>query len=63
MLFFFFFFFLFFFHSEDGLREFISAAAGFVQDDGSEMSSNTSWGGRVVRWCWVNFQCRGVLQF
>ena len=21
------------------------------------------WGGRVVRWCWVNFQCRGVLHF
>ena len=20
-------------------------------------------GGRVVRLCWVNFQCRGVLQF
>ena len=20
-------------------------------------------GGRVLRWCWVNFQCRGVLQF
>ena len=20
-------------------------------------------GGRVVRWCWVPFQCRGVLQF
>ena len=20
-------------------------------------------GGRVVRWIWVNFQCRGVLQF
>ena len=20
-------------------------------------------GGRVVRWCWVNFQYRGVLQF
>ena len=20
-------------------------------------------GGRVVRWCWVNCQCRGVLQF
>ena len=19
------------------------------------------WGCRVVRWCWVNFQCRGVL--
>ena len=21
------------------------------------------WGSRVVRWCWVTFQCRGVLQF
>ena len=20
-----------------------------------------AWGGRVVRWSWVNFQCRGVL--
>ena len=20
-------------------------------------------GGRMVQWCWVNFQCRGVLQF
>ena len=20
-------------------------------------------GARVVRWCWVNFKCRGVLQF
>ena len=20
-------------------------------------------GGRVVRWCWINLQCRGVLQF
>ena len=27
--------------------------------------SSSLWegGGRVVRWCWVNFQCRGVLQF
>ena len=25
--------------------------------------SSTGGGGRVVRWCWVNFQCRGVLQF
>ena len=24
--------------------------------------SSTTVGGRVVRWCWVNFQCRGVLQ-
>ena len=23
----------------------------------------TIGGGRVVRWCWVNYQCRGVLQF
>ena len=23
----------------------------------------SSWGGRVVRWSWVNFHCRGVLQF
>ena len=23
----------------------------------------SSRGGRVVRWCWVNFQCRCVLQF
>ena len=22
-----------------------------------------SWGGRAVRRCWINFQCRGVLQF
>ena len=27
----------------------------------SAILSNFSWGGRVVRWCWVNFQCRGVL--
>ena len=33
------------------------------------MKFNPNWpnsfrengGGRVVRWCWVNFQCRGVL--
>ena len=25
-------------------------------------SLTLSWGGRVVRWCWVNFQCRGVLR-
>ena len=25
--------------------------------------NNEFGGGRVVRWCWVNFQCRGVLQF
>ena len=22
---------------------------------------SVDWGGRVVRWCWVNFQCRGIL--
>ena len=26
-------------------------------------ASSFKGGGRVVRWCWVNFQCRGVLQF
>ena len=25
------------------------------------LSSLKLWGGRVVRWCWVNFQCWGVL--
>ena len=24
-------------------------------------SSSAAGGGRVVRWCWVHFQCRGVL--
>ena len=23
--------------------------------------AKSDWGGRVVRWCWVNFQCRGAL--
>ena len=26
-------------------------------------TSVARWGGRVVRWCWANFQCQGVLQF
>ena len=25
------------------------------------LSCSNLGGGRVVRWCWVNFQCRGVL--
>ena len=25
------------------------------------MSGRSVRGGRVVRWCWVNLQCRGVL--
>ena len=29
----------------------------------SYLSSLPIGGGRVVRWCWVNFQCWGVLQF
>ena len=28
-----------------------------------QVTHKTMGGGRVVRWCWVNFQCRGVLQF
>ena len=39
------------------------------QSNPSQLKCNVSgaffrintWGGRVVRWCWVNFQCRGVL--
>ena len=27
----------------------------------TRLSLPSMWGGRVVRWCWVNFQCRGVL--
>ena len=27
----------------------------------SPLSPSLRWGGRVVRRCWVNFQCRGVL--
>ena len=27
----------------------------------TKMLSQRARGGRVVRWCWVNFQCRGVL--
>ena len=26
-----------------------------------KLSKKSAWGGRVVRLCWVNFQCRGVL--
>ena len=26
-----------------------------------EHKPNAIWGGRVVRWCWVTFRCRGVL--
>ena len=25
------------------------------------VQTRTPGGGRVVQWCWVNFQCRGVL--
>ena len=31
--------------------------------DGVPQGSILGGGGRVVRRCWVNFQCRGVLQF
>ena len=26
-----------------------------------KFSTHSLGGGRVVRWCWVSFQCRGVL--
>ena len=31
--------------------------------DNSSIFTAEAGVGRVVRWCWVNFQCRGVLQF
>ena len=39
-------------------RERISFLISFL-----EGNSSVQGGGRVVRWCWVNFQRRGVLQF
>ena len=34
----------------------------FVSDNSlSSTEVGGGGGGRVVRWCWVNFQCRGVL--
>ena len=34
-----------------------------VPEGSSRQGLIDSGGGRVVRWCWENFQCRGVLQF
>ena len=33
------------------------------QPTNNNLDYRRAGGGRVVRWCWVNFQCRGVLQF
>ena len=34
----------------------------FRRERGERVAEVQSWGdGRVVRWCWVNFQCQGVL--
>ena len=40
---------------------FIIAAGCFFGGLHQFIRCNSLWGGRVVRWCWVNFQCRGVL--
>ena len=34
---------------------------GFTVVDITEADLTGVGGGRVVRWCWVSFQCRGVL--
>ena len=34
-----------------------------VKPQTTNQPTNFWWGGRVVQWSWVNFQCRGVLQF
>ena len=36
---------------------------GKLPEQGRPTNFDKGRGGRVVRWCWVNFQCRGVLQF
>ena len=33
----------------------------FSERERESPKSSRDGGGRVVRWCWVNFQCRGVL--
>ena len=38
-----------------------SAKASLIFWQKRECFTYSSGGGRVVRWCWVNFQCRGVL--
>ena len=37
----------------------------YLQPQGCTGGSTSKYGGggRVVRWSWVNFQCRGILQF
>ena len=47
-------------------RDFMLSLSEDIQSGVIEAFNSTSrylLGGRVVRWCWVNFQCRGVLQF
>ena len=39
------------------------ALAGGAGGGGLDIFTLIYGDGRVVRWCWVNFQCRGVLQF
>ena len=34
-----------------------------MPQDPAIQAMNNLVGGRVVRWCWVNFQCWGVLPF
>ena len=55
----------------DALRSSVNRSTGFTPNKmmlGREVNQPVDLlfpmgGGRVVRWCWVNFQCRGVLQF
>ena len=43
-------------------RDFKASLSGDNEAEIIQAFNSTSRGGRVVRWCWVNFQCRGVLQ-
>ena len=40
---------------------FLHTRQGYSQFCGKPFLPVSQGGGRVVRWCWVNFQCRGVL--
>ena len=45
------------------LSSFISPISPCLWETPDIDLNTVSGEGRVVRWCWVNFQCRGVLPF
>ena len=51
--------------ADDPIESFASILINIAEETVPKTASKSkkTGGGRVVRWCWVNFQCRGVLQF